>query len=494
MSVQSNKPPHSQGAVFPAITNFAAASQPLTRLSVVLGQVAAFEFMTVAASTYFSSALYHYFTYGILSYKGEYVGAALFIGALFTALSLGFRHFEMARKRQLHLLLWSGIGAVILVFAIFLSTVFLLKISSDYSRGAFLVEIAGVAITVCVFRAVLFVWLQSAVASGAIEARRAILIGDIDSKITSELRGEGIRVIDTFPFPRDNAKGHRSIDAKMFALDTNVRSTMNVCRTMLPDDVLIFSGQQDLVLASKLAHCLSQLPCNIHIAPLDDVQFLTRSQIADWGSVRTLQVSRRPLTFFDLTLKRIFDIVVATVALVVLSPLLSFVALAIKLDSRGKVLFRQMRHGYNNEEIRVFKFRTMRMTEKSGGVFIPTKENDERITITGQILRRTSIDELPQLLNVLLGEMSIVGPRPHATDHNKMFEDKILPFARRHNVKPGITGWAQVNGCRGPADTVEKMHKRLEYDLFYIDNWSFLFDLKIVLMTLFSKKAYTNAF
>ena len=206
MSVQTSKPPHSQSAVFPAIDNFAAASQPLTRLSVVLGQVAAFEFMTVAASTYFASALYHYFTYGILSYKGEYVGAALFIGALFTAMSLGFRHFEMARKRQLHLLLWSGIGAVILAFAIFLSTIFLLKISSDYSRGAFIVEIVGVGISVCVFRAVLFVWLQSAVASGVIEARRAILIGDIDSKITSELRGEGIRVIEAFPFPRDNAK------------------------------------------------------------------------------------------------------------------------------------------------------------------------------------------------------------------------------------------------------------------------------------------------
>ena len=150
----------------------------------------------------------------------------------------------------------------------------------------------------------------------------------------------------------------------------------------------------------------------------------------------------------------------ATVALVVLSPLLSFVALAIKLDSRGNVLFRQMRHGYNNEEIRVFKFRTMRMTENSDGAFIPTKENDDRVTITGQILRRTSIDELPQLLNVLLGEMSIVGPRPHATTHNKMFEDQILPFARRHNVKPGITGWAQVNGYRGPADTIEKMRKR----------------------------------
>ena len=136
----------------------------------------------------------------------------------------------------------------------------------------------------------------------------------------------------------------------------------------------------------------------------------------------------------------------------------------------------------------------MRVTENSDDAFVPTKENDLRVTIIGQILRRTSIDELPQLLNVLIGEMSIVGPRPHATTHNKMFEDQILPFARRHNVKPGITGWAQVNGYRGPANTIDKMQMRLEYDLYYIDNWSFLFDLKIILMTLFSKKAYVNAF
>ena len=136
----------------------------------------------------------------------------------------------------------------------------------------------------------------------------------------------------------------------------------------------------------------------------------------------------------------------------------------------------------------------MTVTENGDSAFLPTTENDLRVTLLGRILRRTSIDELPQLLNVLLGEMSIVGPRPHATNHNEMFENEILPFARRHNVKPGITGWAQVNGYRGPADTIDKMQKRVEFDLYYIDNWSFFFDMKIMLMTLFSKKAYRNAF
>jgi lipopolysaccharide/colanic/teichoic acid biosynthesis glycosyltransferase len=170
-----------------------------------------------------------------------------------------------------------------------------------------------------------------------------------------------------------------------------------------------------------------------------------------------------------------------------------FVALAIKLDSKGPIFFRQTRHGYNNQTIRIFKFRSM-TTMEDGDDFRQVTRNDSRVTRVGRILRRTNIDELPQLLNVLLGQMSIVGPRPHATAHNDMFAGRILPFARRHNVKPGITGWAQVNGCRGATDSLEKMQERIEFDLHYIDNWSFLLDAKIIVMTLFSKKSYLNAY
>ena len=133
-------------------------------------------------------------------------------------------------------------------------------------------------------------------------------------------------------------------------------------------------------------------------------------------------------------------------------------------------------------------------TLEDGDQFVQAARNDSRITRVGAILRRTNIDELPQLINVLRGEMSIVGPRPHATAHNKMFEGKILVFSRRHVVKPGITGWAQVNGFRGATDTLEKMRQRVEHDLYYIDNWSFWLDLRIMVMTIFSKTAYTNAY
>jgi lipopolysaccharide/colanic/teichoic acid biosynthesis glycosyltransferase len=169
------------------------------------------------------------------------------------------------------------------------------------------------------------------------------------------------------------------------------------------------------------------------------------------------------------------------------------VGIAIKLDSPGPVFFRQTRHGFNNAPIRVFKFRSMTVME-DGDAFRQAIRGDQRITRVGRVLRRTNIDELPQLFNVLLGDMSIVGPRPHATAHNQMFEQLISTFSRRHIVKPGITGWAQVNGYRGETDTLDKMRQRVEYDLHYIDNWSFLFDMKIIVMTIFSKSVYVNAY
>jgi len=178
--------------------------------------------------------------------------------------------------------------------------------------------------------------------------------------------------------------------------------------------------------------------------------------------------------------------------LIILSPLFLIVSIAIKLDSRGPVFFRQKRHGFNNEPIRVLKFRSMTSAE-DGDQFTQAVKNDPRVTRVGRILRRTNIDELPQLINVLQGDMSIVGPRPHATAHNKIFQAKIGPLSRRHIVKPGITGWAQVNGLRGQTDTLEKMQQRVELDLYYIDNWSFLLDMKIILLTLLSKRAYRNA-
>jgi lipopolysaccharide/colanic/teichoic acid biosynthesis glycosyltransferase len=178
--------------------------------------------------------------------------------------------------------------------------------------------------------------------------------------------------------------------------------------------------------------------------------------------------------------------------LLLLAPLFVIVGAVIKLTSPGPVFYRQERHCFNRARFRIFKFRTMYVQENDGP-FRQARRGDPRITPFGAFLRRTNLDELPQLLNVVLGDMSIVGPRPHAVAHDADFEQRIADYTRRHNIKPGITGWAQVNGLRGETDTDEKMRARVEHDLAYVDQWSLLFDMKIIMLTLLSSKAYRNA-
>jgi exopolysaccharide biosynthesis polyprenyl glycosylphosphotransferase len=183
----------------------------------------------------------------------------------------------------------------------------------------------------------------------------------------------------------------------------------------------------------------------------------------------------------------------ASLALLAMTPLLIAVAILIKLDSPGPIFFVQRRYGFNQQPFRIIKFRTMRALE-DGAVVLQARRDDPRLTRIGRWLRRWNIDEIPQLFNVLTGDMSLVGPRPHAVAHDHDYEQRISLYARRHNVKPGITGWAQINGYRGEIDSDDKIRKRVEHDLFYIDNWSLWLDLKIIARTVLSPTAYRNAY
>ncbi|HJK92381.1 MAG TPA: exopolysaccharide biosynthesis polyprenyl glycosylphosphotransferase [Polyangiaceae bacterium LLY-WYZ-15_(1-7)] len=191
--------------------------------------------------------------------------------------------------------------------------------------------------------------------------------------------------------------------------------------------------------------------------------------------------------------KRLFDVLFAGAFLATAWPLLAAIGAGVKLTSPGPVLFKQRRYGAGGEEIEVWKFRSMRVMEDGAEVKQATK-GDARITPLGAFLRRTSLDELPQFVNVLRGEMSVVGPRPHAIAHNELYRTQILEYMLRHKAKPGITGWAQVNGWRGETDTLEKMIRRVEHDIDYIRNWSLALDLKIVWLTIFGRKVRQNAY
>jgi Undecaprenyl-phosphate glucose phosphotransferase len=196
-----------------------------------------------------------------------------------------------------------------------------------------------------------------------------------------------------------------------------------------------------------------------------------------------LNVFEKPLAGWNYIVKSMEDRVLAAAILVVILPVLLVLCALIKLDSRGPVLFRQKRYGLNGEVIEVFKFRTMYVDHCEDQLVVQATRDDPRATRIGRILRRTSLDELPQFINVLMGTMSIVGPRPHAVAHDEQYARLIEDYPARQRVKPGITGWAQVNGLRGETETLEKMEQRVRYDLYYIDNWSLLLDLRIILRT-----------
>jgi putative colanic acid biosynthesis UDP-glucose lipid carrier transferase len=228
---------------------------------------------------------------------------------------------------------------------------------------------------------------------------------------------------------------------------------------------------------------LKTVPVNVKICPEHVGWSLPTIGFHALGGIPMLTALERPLSGWSLVAKAIEDRVLSAIALLIFAPLLGAIALAIKLDSPGPVLFRQKRYGFANNEFTVFKFRTMRHRPVEEPGVPQARRNDPRITRLGAFLRRSSLDELPQLLNVLRGDMSLVGPRPHAVAHNVQFAQIIDDYLSRHRVKPGITGWAQINGLRGETDTPEKMRARVEHDLYYIDNWSLLLDLKILLLT-----------
>ncbi|MCF5468972.1 undecaprenyl-phosphate glucose phosphotransferase [Pseudomonas syringae] len=242
---------------------------------------------------------------------------------------------------------------------------------------------------------------------------------------------------------------------------------------------------------------LRRLPVNVLLVP-DMIAFRhTHNRITEVARLPMFNASDVPLNGWSPFIKRAEDIVLSSLAVLALSPVMLLVALAIKLDSPGPVLFRQKRYGYNNRLIEVFKFRSMHQHQADATAEQQTTRGDSRITRVGRFIRKTSLDELPQLFNVVAGSMSMVGPRPHATATKAagiLFEQAVKEYTSRHRVKPGITGLAQINGYRGETDTVEKIEKRVEFDLEYIENWSVWFDLYILMRTvpavIFTREAY----
>jgi putative colanic acid biosynthesis UDP-glucose lipid carrier transferase len=417
------------------------------------------------------------------------IGSTIVVSALFVSL---LKMSGMYRPTEL-LVLRSQIRAVYLawtfVFILLTAAVGALDIGHELPRSVILIfALLGLALMIAhrvLFKALLMKGLSGRKFAG----RNVVLITDQPQShhagLVQALAMLGFSVTRRFNLPpRGAASGQRKqLSARVIE---HMRGT-NIEEIIVEADPNRWSELRAFVAELRV------LPFPIVFVPVGPTSEMFRRPSRDIGSTICVELQRGPLTVMERAAKRSVDLIGAGLALIMLSPLLAAVAIAIKLDSRGPVLFRQQRRGFNGQGFAICKFRTMSVLE-DGPTIIQAKPSDRRVTRIGKWLRRTSIDELPQLLNVLDGSMSLVGPRPHAVAHDNQFDKSVRNYAFRQRVKPGLTGWAQVHGCRGPTPTTELIERRVEYDLWYIDNWSLRLDLAVLIRTPFEVLRGTNAF
>ncbi len=364
------------------------------------------------------------------------------------------------------------------VFFILSAVAFLLKVSETYSRGATLTFFVAGWFAITVWRFVIARLIGHALAKGAFAEQKVILLAEegqlTGTGIVEELRRCGYRPVRTFEYVRNSVSSW---------LLKSLEEIIQVSRQEQIGSMFLLVPWDDRPSIERLMALLRVLSVPIYLLPDRNVSHFLGSRIVHIGTSWIAELKRAPLTTTEQAYKRALDVLIALAGLIMLAPMMLLVAALIKIESRGPILFMQTRNGFNGRPFRMCKFRTMFVAE-DGPVIRQATKDDPRVTRFGRLLRRVSIDELPQLLNVIAGDMSLVGPRPHASAHNSEYEKIIANYAYRYHVKPGLTGWAQVNGFRGETQTVDLMAKRVDFDLWYINNWSLWLDFKILLRTL----------
>ena len=456
-----------------------------------IGQLTgALDYLVIVAACVVAGIAYHSLILGgEVPDLMQYVGAGNIVAALFVFGAASHGIFNPAKivlgRFQVRSIVffWS---VALLSFALFL---FLAKSGPDFSRGSIMVfGVLGLALLLLLHLSISTV-VKDGLARGTLAGDRAITIGDreavMDLSRANILQKSGAWEIKRYLLPpltkSSYAEGLRVIDEAM----QFVRSNSVNCILL----ALQWSNEQQRDL---ICDRLQAVPIPVLLLPDQHVASIF-SRGRELGREFTIELQRAPLSAAELAMKRTLDVALASILLVVLAPLFAAVALLIRFKSPGPLIFRQQRKGFNGRVFTIFKFRTMNVLE-NGNVIAQARRNDTRVTRIGRILRATSIDELPQLINVLRGHMSLVGPRPHAVAHDDGYVKLIANYAFRQHVKPGLTGWAQVNGFRGETSRIEMMEGRVNCDLWYIRNWSFWLDMKILVVTCFELVRGRNAY
>jgi len=385
------------------------------------------------------------------------------------------------------------------VFLLAIGVSFFAKTSDQLSRawlGTFYV--LGL-IALIAFRRALFLLVRRWTRQGRLDRRTVIIGADANGEALvgslAAQRDSDVRVVGIF----DDRADERSVAAFNSVRNLGTVDDLVQFARTTRIDLVIFS--LPITAESRILQMLKKLwvlPVDIRLsAHSDKLRFRPRSY-SYIGNVPVLDISDRPIADWDVVMKWLFDKIVGTLALICLSPVMLLVALAIKLDSKGPVLFKQRRYGFNNEIIEIYKFRSLYVDQADANASQLVSKNDPRVTRVGRFIRKTSLDELPQLFNVVfVGNLSLVGPRPHAIHakaENRLYDEAVDGYFARHRVKPGLTGWAQIHGWRGATDSHEKIQRRVEHDLYYIENWSMSLDIRILARTPFALLNTEDAF
>ncbi len=446
----------------------------------------------IVAMSCFTGVAYHLVVYGDYGNVDSFVQGGVVAACIFAISNLFRREYRLPNffsfrphaRRTIQL--WN----VTLICMLMLG--FLTQIGVGYSRAWIVLFYVTTLGALIVQRYVIVRVSEFARRSGLLSAQRIFLIGTGANVGAFVNRYEpwklGIDVVGCrFLTPVVAAA---PAEVRQTTLDRDLAEAVASVRSLEPDSVFVLLPWSATAIIERCAETFLTLPVEIHLGPEEILHRFEEVRLSALGPVSSLQLTRRALTRFEIIQKRTFDLIFAGAALLFATPLLLLVAALIRFDSPGPVFFVQRRYGFNQQPFRIIKFRTMSTLDDGSH---QAKRNDPRLTRIGGWLRRWNIDEIPQLFNVLTGDMSLVGPRPHPLPLDQDYQRRISLYARRHNVRPGITGWAQINGFRGETDTDEKMRNRVEYDLFYIDNWSLWLDLKIIARTVLSRTAYRNA-
>lgn len=378
---------------------------------------------------------------------------------------------------------WAGVLALLLVIA------FATKTSDQFSRAWLMLWFSFSTVLLATARIVFYLAILDWKSQGRLRRNVVVFgVGQIGQRLISEIASKSqpeVRILAAFD-DRLQRSPHYCWEIPVMG---DLEALIEFTRDHPVDSVIVAlppSAEERLL---EIFDRLSTLPVDVRLCTGTVGFRLGPVGVSHLCNVPLLNVIDRPLSGWRHTVKSMEDHILASLILVMIAPLMLLIAIAIKLDSPGPVFFRQKRYGFNNQLIEVFKFRTMYDDKRDENAEQLTRRNDPRVTPLGAFLRRSSLDELPQFFNVLRGEMSIVGPRPHACAAKAagvLYQDAVQRYAARHRVKPGITGWAQINGWRGETETLEQIEQRVRHDLMYIENWSLALDLKIILVTAFA--------